>query len=168
MKSRSRIKKSNSKRRSSRRPPIVRSRVKRRTPKRSVKSKSKSKRSVKTKKEEKIKKYFRSEIKKYGDDYFLGSVWRHPITNKQVRITDRDKTLFKQVKKELNITGVRCKVKRSPDDKKENLIKELRSYVKCWEKRTTRNQDLPLSRLKSESVPQIKKHLSFYRSNNKF
>ena len=59
-----------------------------------------------------------------------------------------------------------CNVKTSPTDKKEDLIKELRAYVACWEKKTERNQDLPMARLKSESVAQIKKHLSFYRKNN--
>lgn len=121
-----------------------------------------------SKRDEAIKKYFRKEIKSYGKDYFLGSVWKHPISKKQVGIKDSDRKLFKQVKKEMKISGKRCNVKRSPTDKKEDLIKELRAYVRCWEKKTTRNQDLPMSRLKSESVGQIKKHLSFYRKENKY
>ena len=121
-----------------------------------------------SKRDEAIKKYFRKRIKSYGKDYFLGSVWTHPISKKQVSIKDSDKKLFNQVKKEMKIGGQRCNVKRSPTDKKEDLIKELRAYVRCWENKTTVNQDLSMSRLKSESVGQIKKHLSFYRKNNKY
>jgi hypothetical protein len=61
-------------------------------------------------------------------------------------------------------SGFKCKnVKRSRTDKKEDLIKELRSYVNCVEKKTGINQDMSLNRLRGESVSDIKRHLSFYR-----
>ena len=71
----------------------------------------------------------------------------------------------KSVKKSLRPTN--CKVARSRTNKKSDLIKEIRSYVRCHERQTQINQDLPMSRLNSESVPQLKRHLSFYRNYNK-
>jgi len=65
-----------------------------------------------------------------------------------------------------DLPHVICNTKKSEDDNKENLIKELRAYVKCWEKQTGRNQDLSLQRLKEESIKDIKKHLKFYRENS--
>ena len=59
----------------------------------------------------------------------------------------------------------KCNVKRSPTDKKEDLIKELRAYVNCVEKKTTINQDMSLQRLRGETVSQIKSHLKFYRNS---
>jgi len=117
------------------------------------------------KNDEKIKAYFRDELKNYND-YLFPSVWRHPVSRKQVRLTDRDRILFEEVKKELGIKGKRCNVKKSPTNKREDLIKELKAYVKCWEKKTGRNQDLSNERLKNDSLNQIKEHLKFYRENN--
>jgi hypothetical protein len=72
----------------------------------------------------------------------------------------------KSVKKS-SFRPTNCKVARSRTNKKSDLIKEIRSYVKCHERKTQINQDLPMSRLNSESVPQLKRHLSFYRKYNK-
>jgi hypothetical protein len=59
----------------------------------------------------------------------------------------------------------KCNVKRSPTNDKKDLIKELRAYVNCVEKKTTINQDMSLSRLRGESVSDIKRHLKFYRDS---
>ena len=115
--------------------------------------------------DEKIKEYFRKVLKKY-DDYLFPSVWTHPITGKQVKTTDKTRELFEEVKREINVKGKRCNVKKSTTNNRKDLIKELRSYVKCWEKKTGRNQDLSMERLNTESLADIKKHLKFYRDNN--
>lgn len=93
-------------------------------------------------------------------------VWKHPITGNQVKTSDKAKKLFEEVKREMNIKGKRCNVKKSSTNKRDDLIKELRAYVKCWENKTGRNQDLSMERLKTESLADIKKHLKFYRDNN--
>jgi len=54
-------------------------------------------------------------------------------------------------------------VKKSVINNREDLIKEVRAYVK---KNTGRNQDLSIERLKTESLSDIKRHLKFYRDNN--
>ena len=41
--------------------------------------------------------------------------------------------------------------------------KLLNEYVKCVEKKSGTNQDMPLSRLREEPVSQLKQFLSFYR-----
>ncbi len=86
------------------------------------------------------KDHFRKQLKKY-DDYLLPSVWKHPITGNQVKLSDKAKRLFQEVKKEMQVKGKRCDVKKSSTNKREDLIKELRAYVKCWENKTGRNQD---------------------------
>jgi len=63
------------------------------------------------------------------------------------------------------IPVLNCRVKRSPTDSKQDLIKEIRAYVNCWEKSTGRNQDLSLERLRGETVSQLKNHLKWYRNN---
>jgi hypothetical protein len=117
--------------------------------------------------DEKIKKYFRSQLKKYKEDYLLGSVWKHPVTGNQVKISDKAKRLFKEVKNEMNIKNVKkCNIKKSKTNKRDDLVKELKAYVKCWEKSTGRNQDLSNDRIKTENLSEIKKFLRFYRKNN--
>jgi hypothetical protein len=59
----------------------------------------------------------------------------------------------------------KCNIKRSPTNDKKDLIKELRGYVNCVEKKTTINQDMSLERLRGESVSDIKRHLKFYRDS---
>jgi len=118
-----------------------------------------------SKDDEKIKKYFRSKLKSHKD-YLLGSVWINPVSEKQVKVSDKAKRLFQEVKKELGVKGKRCNVKKSSTNKREDLIKELKAYVKCWEKQTGRYQDLSDERLKTETLSDIKKHLKFYRDNN--
>ena len=59
----------------------------------------------------------------------------------------------------------KCNIKRSPTNDKKDLIKELRGYVNCVEKKTTINQDMSLERLRGESVSEIKRHLKFYRDS---
>ena len=62
-----------------------------------------------------------------------------------------------------NIAEFKCNVKKAKSNTKEALIKEIRSYVNCVEKKTGTNQDMPLSRLREEPVSQLKQFLSFYR-----
>lgn len=129
---------------------------------------SSSRRSSKTQRksdDDKIKEYFRRKLKKQND-YLLTNVWIHPISGKPGPVSDKAKRLFKQAKDELNIRGKRCNVKKSKTNNREDLIKELKAYVKCWEKKTGRNQDLSSERLKEEPLSAIKKHLKFYRENN--
>jgi len=66
-----------------------------------------------------------------------------------------------------SIKPVNCKVARSRTNKKSDLIKEVRSYVRCHERKTQVNHDLSMSRLKTESVAKLKKRLSLYRNYNK-
>ena len=120
-----------------------------------------------SKKNDKIRAYFKRFLKKEKEP-FLGSVWEHPVTKKYGKIPDSARKIYNEVKKEMKISGTRCKVAKSRTNKKEDLIKEIRGYVNCYERKTKMNQDLPMSRLKGESVAQLKKHLSFYRSNNKY
>ena len=119
------------------------------------------------KNDEKLKAYFRKKLKSYNGDYMLLNGWIHPISGKQARVSSKERRLFEEVKKEFGVKGKkRCNVKKSPTNKREDLIKEIKAYVKCWEKKTGRNQDLSNERLKNESLSQIKKHLKFYRENN--
>ena len=62
-----------------------------------------------------------------------------------------------------NIAEFKCNVKKAKSNTKEALIKEIRSYVNCVEKKTGRNQDMSLARLREEPVSQLKQFLSFYR-----
>jgi hypothetical protein len=59
---------------------------------------------------------------------------------------------------------VKCHVKRSPTNSKQDLIKEIRAYANCWEKATGKNQDMSLERLREEKVSDLKRHLKWYRS----
>ena len=120
-----------------------------------------------SKKNDKIRSYFKRFLKKEKEP-FLGNVWEHPVTGIYGKIPDSAIKIYNELKKEMKIGGTRCKVAKSRTNKKSDLIKEIRSYVKCYERKTKINQDLPMSRLNSESVSQLKKHLSFYRKNNKF
>ena len=144
----------------------------RKSTKRSKRSKSRksTKRSSKSslsKKNDKIRAYFKRFLKKEKEP-FLGTVWEHPVTKIYGKIPDSARKIYNELKKEMKISGTRCKVAKSRTNKKEDLIKEIRGYVNCYERKTKMNQDLPMSRLKGESVAQLKKHLSFYRSNNKY
>lgn len=122
--------------------------------------------SIKSDRDDKIKKHFKHLLKKYKGDYLLGSVWTNPVSGKQIKVTDKDRRLLKEVKSEMNIKGKRCSVTKSKTGNRDDLIKELRSYVRCLERKTGRNQDLSMERLKTESLSDIKKHLKFYRDNN--
>ena len=65
--------------------------------------------------------------------------------------------------KSCDVTKYRFYKEKAPSDR-ESLIKRLRTMVIFWEKFTTRNQDLGISRLKTETVAQIKKHFKWYTS----
>jgi len=130
----------------------------------SRKSRRKTSRKSHSSNDAKIISYFKDELNK-NKYYSLGGAWKHPITGNQVTVRDKHVRLLKQAKKELGIgNDFICKVKRSPTNKKEDLIKEIRAYVRCYEKETGRNQDLSLERLNSESVSKLKSHLKFYRA----
>lgn len=88
-------------------------------------------------------------------------------TKRSKRSSRKSIRRFKSRKSSAALRPTNCKVARSRTNKKSDLIKEIRSYVKCHERKTQINQDLPMSRLNSESVPQLKRHLSFYRKYNK-
>ena len=163
-----RVKRSGVKKRSTRRSVkkrSTRSGVKKRSTRSGVKKRSGVKRSVK-KDDEKLKLYFRKKLKANNNDYFLPPSWIHPLSGKPAKVTDKNKRLLEEVKKELGVKGKRCIVKKSPTDNRKDLEKELKAYVKCWEKKTGRNQDLSDERLKNENLNQIKNHLKFYRENN--
>jgi len=113
----------------------------------------------------KIIAYFKRLLKKYGKNYSLGGAWTHPITGNQVTVSDKAKRLLKEAKKEMDMNSKMCNVKRSPTNDKKDLIKEISSYVKCYERKTGTNQDLSSERLKTEPVSNLKKILKFYRNN---
>jgi len=48
---------------------------------------------------------------------------------------------------------------------RDELLKDLRSFRNAWEKITTRDQDLHDDLLNSETVEDLRKHLSFYYSD---
>jgi len=67
-------------------------------------------------------------------------------------------------KKRTRKSGSECNIKRRPNTK-QGMIQEIRDYVVCVERLTDRNQDMELSRLKTEPVSNLKKFLKFYRNN---
>lgn len=64
-----------------------------------------------------------------------------------------------------NIPEFKCNVKKTKSNTKDALIKEVRSYVNCVEKKTGKNQDMELSKLREEPVSSLKTILKFYRKN---
>ena len=48
---------------------------------------------------------------------------------------------------------------------REELIKNLKSFINAWKKITTRDQDLSDGRLKEESTDELKKLIRFYYSD---
>jgi hypothetical protein len=49
---------------------------------------------------------------------------------------------------------------------KNELVKLIRKITVAWEKKTGRNQDLSLDRLKEETIPELKKHMKWYTSKD--
>jgi hypothetical protein len=49
---------------------------------------------------------------------------------------------------------------------KSELVKLIRKIAVAWEKKTGRNQDLSLDRLKEETIPELKKHMKWYTSKD--
>lgn len=129
--------------------------VSRKTQRKSRKVSRKSQRKSISSDDEKIKSYFRRQFKKY-DNYVFGNIWKHPLTGKQGKTSNKARRLFDEVKKEVK-RGKMCNVERSKTNNRDDLIKELRSYSKCWEKKTGKNQDLSMERLKEEPLRDIKK-----------
>jgi hypothetical protein len=56
--------------------------------------------------------------------------------------------------------------KKSIENTREALIKELRCHARYWERVTTRNQDMSLERLRDEPLSFIKKQLKWYRNTD--
>jgi hypothetical protein len=56
--------------------------------------------------------------------------------------------------------------KKSTENTREALIKELRCHVRYWERITRRNQDMSLERLRNEPLSFIKKQLKWYRDTD--
>jgi hypothetical protein len=79
----------------------------------------------------------------------------------------RSKRRSRKSRKPLKYYETKCKVPRSKTNTRGDLIKEIRAYVRCHERLTTINQDLPMSRLRGETIPELKSHLKFYRNYNK-
>ncbi len=79
----------------------------------------------------------------------------------------RSKRRSRKSRKPLKYYETKCKVPRSKTNTRGDLIKEIRAYVRCHERLTTINQDLPMSRLRGETIPELKSHLRFYRNYNK-
>jgi|688.fasta_scaffold291896_2 hypothetical protein len=93
---------------------------------------------------------------------------RRSKSRKSVRRSKRKSVRRSRIRKSRkSIKPVNCKVARSRTNKKSDLIKEVRSYVRCHERKTQVNHDLSMSRLKTESVAKLKKRLSLYRNYNK-
>ena len=52
---------------------------------------------------------------------------------------------------------------KTPGDR-QSLIKSIRIMARYWEKLTSRNMDMDLVRLNTETVPQLKKHFKWHVS----
>ena len=88
-------------------------------------------------------------------------------TKRSKRSSRKSIRRFKSRKSRAAIRPINCKVARSRTNKKEDLVKEVRGYVRCHERKTQVNHDLSMARLKTESVAKLKKRLSIYRNYNK-
>jgi len=92
---------------------------------------------------------------------------RKSVRRSKRKTVRRSKRRSRKSRKPLKYYETKCKVSRSKTNTRSDLIKEIRAYVRCHERLTTINQDLPMSRLRGETIPELKSHLKFYRNYNK-
>ncbi len=92
---------------------------------------------------------------------------KRSIRRSKRKTVKRSKRRSRKSRKPLKYYKTKCKVSRSKTNTRGDLIKEIRAYVRCHERLTTINQDLPMSRLRGETIPELKSHLRFYRNYNK-